>query len=40
MPLVPYYPTDDPRRDRRAPDIDDIVEEILGRDDDPRPVVG
>ncbi|MFB6091557.1 MAG: hypothetical protein ABEK02_00945 [Haloquadratum sp.] len=41
MPLVPHYPTDEPRRDRRAPDIDDIVEDILGNGDDgPRPVVG
>jgi len=40
MPLVPHYPSDEPRRDRRTPDIDDIVDDILGRGDgDPQPVV-
>jgi hypothetical protein len=40
MPLVPHYPNDEPQRDRRTPNIDDIVDDILGRgDDDPQPVV-
>ena len=39
MPLAPHYPSDEPRRDRRTPDIDDIVDDILGRDDGPQPVV-
>lgn len=40
MPLAPHYPSDEPRRDRRTPDIDDIVDDILGRGDDgPQPVV-
>ena len=39
MPLAPHYPSDEPRRDRRTPDIDDIVDDILGRDDGPHPVV-
>ncbi len=40
MPLVPHYPTDEPKRDRRVPDIDEIVDDILGSGDDPQPVVG
>ncbi|MFB6252101.1 MAG: hypothetical protein ABEI27_10535 [Halobellus sp.] len=41
MPLVPHYPSDEPRRERRTPNIDDIVEDILGGgDDDPAAVVG
>ena len=40
MPLVPHYPTDEPQRDHRTPDIDDIVDDILGSGDDgPNPVV-
>jgi len=36
MTLVPHYPSDEPRRDRRPPNIDDI----LGHgNDDPQPVV-
>lgn len=38
MPLVPHYPTDEPDRERRAPDLGDVVDRILN-DDDPRPVV-
>jgi hypothetical protein len=40
MTLVPHYPSDEPRRDRRPPNIDDIVDDILGHgNDDPQPVV-
>jgi hypothetical protein len=39
MPLAPHYPSDESRRDRRTPDIDEIVDDILGRGDDPQPVV-
>jgi len=30
MTLVPHYPSDEPRRDRRTPDLDEIVDDILG----------
>jgi hypothetical protein len=35
MPLVPHYPSDEPRRDRRAPDLGEIVDDILRGGDDP-----
>jgi hypothetical protein len=38
MPAVPHYPSDEPDRKRRAPDISDVVDRILDRDD-PSPVV-
>ena len=40
MPTVPHYPSDepDPNRERRAPDIGEVVDRILDRDD-PSPVV-
>ena len=38
MPLVPHLPSDEPDRDRSAPDVGEIVEEILdGGDDGPAP---
>jgi hypothetical protein len=37
MPATPHVPSDDHER-RRAPDIDDIVDRILDRDE-PTPVV-
>lgn len=38
--LVPHYPTDEPQCDHRTPDIDAIVDDILGSGDDgPNPVV-
>jgi hypothetical protein len=33
MPVVPHYPSDDPNRDREAPDFGEIVDEILERED-------
>jgi hypothetical protein len=30
MPLVPHVPADEPTRDRTPPDLDDIVERIIG----------
>ena len=38
MPAVPYDPTEDDPEPRRVPDIGDIVEDILDRDD-PNPGV-
>jgi hypothetical protein len=38
MPAVPYYPSDDDRRDERAPDIGDLVDRILRGGDDPTSV--
>jgi hypothetical protein len=29
MPVA-HYPSDEPNRDERAPDLDELVEEILG----------
>ncbi len=37
MPAVPHFPSDEPDREPRAPDIDDVVDRILDRDD-PTPV--
>jgi hypothetical protein len=38
MPLVPYYPTDE-RNGGEAPDIDDVVDRIIGGGRDPSPTV-
>ncbi len=38
MPAVPHYPSDEPDRERGAPDFGEIVDEILERDD-PTPAV-
>jgi len=38
MPLVPHYPSDEPR-DEDAPDFDDVVERILNGGRDPPPTV-
>jgi hypothetical protein len=40
MPLVPHYPSDEPRRNRDAPDFGEIVEEILHGGDDPASMPG
>jgi hypothetical protein len=37
VPATPHLPSDEPER-RRAPDIDDIVDRILGRNE-PTPAV-
>ncbi|MFB6129579.1 MAG: hypothetical protein ABEJ28_02020 [Salinigranum sp.] len=29
MPATPHYPSEDPERDRRAPDFGDILDRIL-----------
>jgi len=33
VPAVPHYPEDEPERKRRVPDIGDVVDRILDRDD-------
>jgi hypothetical protein len=38
VPAVPHYPSEEPRKDEQAPDIDDILDRILDRDE-PSPTI-
>lgn len=33
MPAVPHYPTEEPRERKDRPDLNEIVDRILDRDD-------
>jgi hypothetical protein len=39
MPVVPHLPSDEPRDDRGAPDLGDVVDRILNGGDEPSPTV-
>ncbi|MDY6819001.1 MAG: hypothetical protein SVG88_10105 [Halobacteriales archaeon] len=33
MPVVPHYPSDEPEKEDNAPNVDELIEDILGGDD-------